>query len=99
MSITSNITDNKLTLNVSGQFDFSAHKEFRIATDLVTANTSSIYVDMRTTDYIDSSALGMLLILRDKMGGQKDAVTIANAKPEVKNVLRIANFDQLFNLV
>jgi len=98
MSISSQITGDKLTINISGRFDFDIHREFRTAIDSINGDTKHIIVDLRTTEYVDSSALGMLLMLKSKMGDQKDKVSLINAKPEVKKILEIANFGQLFSL-
>jgi HptB-dependent secretion and biofilm anti anti-sigma factor len=51
-----------------------------------------------STEYVDSSALGMLLVLRDKVAGDKTAISIKNVRPEVMKILEIANFDKLFTL-
>lgn len=88
-----------LEINISGRFDFDLHQDFRKATDEVGNDVNSIIVNMLKVDYLDSSALGMLLILKDKMGNAKDAVKIKNMKGEVKKILEIANFDKLFTLV
>ncbi|ORU93226.1 MAG: anti-anti-sigma factor [Cycloclasticus sp. symbiont of Bathymodiolus heckerae] len=99
MSVSSSISGTKLTINISGRFDFAAHKDFREAIDSISSNhINSVVVDMRTTDYVDSSALGMLLMLKNQMGDSKDAISLINAKPEVKKILEIANFGQLFTL-
>jgi len=99
MSVTSNISGNKLTISISGRFDFSAHKDFRAALETIEINdVSTAVVDMRTTEYIDSSALGMLLMLKNKMGDDKESVSLINANPEVKKIFEIANFGQLFTL-
>ncbi len=98
MSISSQTTGDKLTISISGRFDFDLHREFRAAIDSISESTKHITVDLRTTEYVDSSALGMLLMLKSKMGDQKDKVSLINAKPEVKKILEIANFGQLFSL-
>ncbi len=98
MSISSQLNNSTLTINISGHFDFSTHKAFRANLDSIDKQVKHVRVDMRTTDYLDSSALGMLLLLKSKMNDQKDAVTLVNAKPEVKKILEIANFGQLFTL-
>ena len=41
----------------------------------------------------------MLLMLRDKMGGAKKDVTLAGVHGNVKQVLDIANFGKLFQIV
>jgi len=98
MSISSKLSNGTLTVNISGRFDFSTHKAFRATLDSIDKHVKHVRVDMRTTDYLDSSALGMLLLLKSKMNDQKDAISLINAKPEVKKILEIANFGQLFTL-
>lgn len=87
-----------LVVKISGRFDFSLHQDFRKLSEENSKNINSITIDLARTDYIDSSALGMLLILRDKVGDNKSLITIINAKEEVKKILKIANFDKLFTL-
>jgi len=89
---------NTLEIKISGRFDFGIHQEFRKATEQVSSGVNTVVVNMGNVDYLDSSALGMLLVLRDKVGESKSAVQIKNAKPEVKKILEIANFDKLFTL-
>ena len=98
MSVESNVDNDVLKIKVRGRFDFNAHKEFREATDKVVAGVKKIEVDLSNTDYLDSSALGMLLLLRDKMSGNRDAVVIMGAAKDVKKILEIANFNKLFTL-
>ena len=43
-------------------------------------------------DYLDSSALGMFLMLRDKLGGANKEVALTGVRGNVKQVLDIANF-------
>ncbi|MFW5442984.1 MAG: STAS domain-containing protein [Methylococcaceae bacterium] len=87
-----------LTIKISGRFDFGAHQDFRQASDQASKNVNKIIVDMGAVDYVDSSALGMLLVLRDKVGESKSAVVIKNVKAEVRKIFEIANFDKLFTL-
>lgn len=98
MSVESKAADGVLKIKVTGRFDFSVHKEFRDATNRIVADIKSIEVDLSAADYLDSSALGMLLLLRDKVSGDRSAVSIKGADKEVKKILEIANFDKLFTL-
>lgn len=90
----------KATISLNGRFDFNTHRDFRAAYEpLVTdADTRSVTVDFQGVDYLDSSALGMLLMLRDKLGGAGKEVTLSGVKGGVKQVLDIANFAKLFNI-
>ena len=88
----------KLTIKIDGRFDFSAHQEFRDAYENVSSGISSYVVDMGGTSYLDSSALGMLLLLRDHAGGDSSDVQIVNCNQDVRKILTISNFEQLFRI-
>lgn len=87
-------------VKLNGRFDFNAHREFRTAYDplIADAGVASVLVDFSAVDYLDSSALGMLLMLRDKLGGVNKDVTLSGVKGNVKQVLDIANFGKLFKI-
>ncbi len=99
MAISSELAEDgaRLTISVSGRFDFSAHKEFRDSYE-GTEDTRAYTVDLREASYLDSSALGMLLLLRDHAGGDNGSVEIVNCSPDVRKILTISNFDQLFTI-
>ncbi|MDD1621555.1 MAG: STAS domain-containing protein [Methylococcaceae bacterium] len=99
MSVDAKVDGGILHIKVSGRFDFGVHNEFRQATKLAETGIQQIEVDLANTDYMDSSALGMLLVLRDKLSGDREAVRIKNARNDVKKILEIANFNKLFTLV
>ena len=98
MSIDSRVVAGILYIKVTGRFDFSLHNDFREAIKLAEKDIRQIEIDFSKTDYLDSSALGMLLVMRDKLVGDKNVVQIKNARNEVKKILEIANFDKLFIL-
>lgn len=93
------IKDGKVVIGLQGRFDFNAHREFREAVDQAIKETAAeIQVDLASVDYLDSSALGMLLMLRDKAKGAGKEVALVNAAGSVKQVIDIANFGKLFAL-
>ncbi len=98
MPITSSADGAHLTIRIEGRFDFSSHQEFRRAYENVADQPSAYIVDMGETTYLDSSALGMLLLLRDYAGGDSADISIVNANDDVKKILSISNFDQLFTI-
>lgn len=88
----------KALIKLSGRFDFNTHREFRGAYEPLVADAEirSVVVDFANVDYLDSSALGMLLMLRDKLGGAGKEVALSSVRGNVKQVLDIANFGKLF---
>lgn len=89
----------ELRIMVAGRFDFSEHKAFRDAYQNATSPVSSYVIDMSNTDYLDSSALGMLLMLREHAGGDASRITLEGCRPDVKQILEVSRFDSLFNIV
>lgn len=98
MSISKEISSdgNELTIFIEGRFDFSSHQLFRQAYE--SEKVSGFCVDLAETTYLDSSALGMLLLLRDHAGGEKASIVIKNCNEDVRNIFSISNFDQLFDI-
>lgn len=87
-----------LTIKVSGRFDFSLHNYFREAYEQVDSEVKIHIIDLGNTVYLDSSALGMLLLLRDFAGVEKSDIRIVKCSDDVRKILSISNFEQLFSI-
>ncbi len=98
MAIGTSVSGNELTVQVEGRFDFSAHQEFRDAYEKTGDGVKNYVIDMSRATYLDSSALGMLLLLRDHAGGDNANVRITKCNQDVKKILTISNFEQLFTI-
>jgi anti-anti-sigma factor len=55
-------------------------------------------IDLGKVEYLDSSALGMLLLLRERAENSRKRVMLSNCRGTVKQVLDIANFGKLFRI-
>jgi len=86
-----------LTIKIKGRFDFSKHQEFRDAYERQPGRQDCVVVDLKDTTYLDSSALGMLLLLRDH-AGETVEVQVVNPSSDVRKILAISNFEKLFNI-
>lgn len=84
----------EVTVAVAGRFDYRVYDSFKASYASVKEN-SQINVDLSNTEYMDSSALGMLLMLREHVGKAAN-ILLVNPPPDVLRVLSIANFDKLF---
>ena len=88
----------ELTIAIQGRFDFGAHQAFRDAYERVDGTPKRYQVDLQGTPYLDSSALGMLLLLRDHAGGDHAQIRLLNCNGDVRKILAISNFEQLFQI-
>lgn len=100
MDIQTTINADKATLRLKGRFQFDSHREFRGAYEPLIANPAVrvVVLDFSAGDYLDSSALGMLLLLREKLANVRKEVEITGAKGMVKQVFDVANFARLFRI-
>ncbi|MCW8982792.1 MAG: STAS domain-containing protein [Gammaproteobacteria bacterium] len=89
-----------ITINLPENFDFRIHREFRAAYEQSGNEDKNFIINLKNTKYMDSSALGMLLLLREYTGNDSgiDRVRITNVCEEVKNILRISKFEKLFKI-
>lgn len=86
-----------VTIVLDERFNFEIHREFR-DTYVKNPPNSAFVVEMKKVEYLDSSALGMLLLLREFAGGDKANIKIINCKPMVERIFKVANFDRLFSV-
>jgi HptB-dependent secretion and biofilm anti anti-sigma factor len=89
---------NELTIKVQGRFDFSSLQQFRNAYEKVNPKPKSYIIDLKESDYLDSSALGMLLALRDYAGGDESNIRVIGANADIKKILVITKLDELFKV-
>jgi anti-anti-sigma factor len=87
-----------LTLQLGQRFDFSVHREFHSACLEPGASARSYVIDLGEVTSMDSSALGMLLLLREHAGADRAEIRIVNVGTELRKTLRVAGFDELFLL-
>lgn len=87
-------------LRLAGRFDISTHAVFRNAyVDVLhESGIDKLIVDFSDVSYIDSSALGMLLLLRERMTAAEKVIELVNCQPSVRQVFAIANFNKLFTI-
>ena len=88
---------NEVTIDTPERFDFSVHTEFRKAYKDHSAPKKYV-INLKNTKYMDSSALGMLLQLREHLGNDVSALRVSNADEFVKKILDIANFQKLMQV-
>ena len=87
-------------INLDETFDFESHKDFRnMIKKIVVENAKKLSIDFAKVEYIDSSALGMMMLARHETETIKCELTIINLKEgHAKNVLNLVKFDQMFKI-
>jgi len=85
-------------IRLNGRFDFSARDTFmaRIRQIISAAEPAEVRIDMAGVSYIDSSALGMLLMARDIARQRDRELSLGAMQPMVRQALDTAQFGRLF---
>ena len=99
MSVSAKSLDSghKIEVIIQGRFDGNDHTAFREAYKTERSDAEYI-INMQQAEYLDSSALGMLMLLREHAGSDAAQVSIINTPDDIKEVLKMSNFETLFTI-
>lgn len=89
------------TLRLPSRFDYSFHRQFsEMYTPLIESSVcKEIILDFTQVEYLDSSALGMMVLLQKKFstGGRK--VRVKGARGATEEILKMANMQKIFDFI
>jgi anti-anti-sigma factor len=100
MSINKKVSDDKrkIEIRIAGRFDFSLHQHFRDSYINCTEKNVEFTLNLSETTYMDSSALGMILLLKDHAESHSGKITILKPSESVNKILEIAQFHRLLSI-
>src|SRR3954463_16219346 len=93
-------SNGKFKIVLQGRFDVSSHRMFRdsYSSGLGANDVKEFEIDLNDVEYLDSSALGMLLMLREKAQAVNQSVVLANCPAPEKQTLRGPTSARLFSM-
>ena len=88
-------------IRLPSRFDYSYHRQFgEQYTPLIESVVcKEIIMDFSQVEYLDSSALGMMVLLQKKAAGQSIKVKIKGARGATDEILKMANMQKIFEFV
>ncbi|WP_293762210.1 STAS domain-containing protein [uncultured Paraglaciecola sp.] len=86
----------ELTIHLGQKFDFEKVRDFRLAYSEGIEEVNSIIINLQKTEYMDSSALGMLLNMQKSLSSTVTTFKISHCQSQVIKILKIARFDKKF---
>lgn len=100
MQVSTTIQQDKAIMSLNGRFDFNSHRDFRNGYDelLRSGAIKQLEINLNGVDYLDSSALGMLLLLKERASAASITLELSNCQGMVKQVLDVANFGKIFTI-
>ena len=92
--ISKTVEGDSVVIRIAGSFDFSSHRDFREAYT-ASPKQARFVIDLTEVTYLDSAALGMLLMLREHASGGP-RISIKVGPGQAKDAIAVAHFDKLF---
>lgn len=101
MEITTANRGDTPVIRLQGRFDFSDFRVFKETYEgiLKQSSAAELELDLSGVEYLDSSALGMLILLRERAHSTGKKVVLRGPNTAVRGILEIANFNKLFSIV
>jgi len=83
------------------RFDYSYHRQFsqEQTANLDNAAIKEIVLDFSRVEYLDSSALGMMVMMQKKAVNANKEVCVKGAKGSTAEILNMANMQKLFKFI
>ncbi|MEI6730564.1 MAG: STAS domain-containing protein [Pseudomonadota bacterium] len=86
-------------IRINGKFTFADNANFRVILDhFEEEKVRQITIFTGNLEFVDSAALGMLLIARDKAIKYNKKLILIGVNGQVKKMFELAHFDRLFNI-
>jgi anti-anti-sigma factor len=89
------------TLRLPSRFDYSYHRQFGelYAPLIEDVSCTEIILDFSQVEYLDSSALGMMVLLQKKCSSCNKKVKIKGARGATDEILKMANMQKIFEFI
>lgn len=100
MNCTTQIEGTKGIVKLEGRFTFEAGAEFKSTTSpLLDGHAlAELLLDFTGVTHLESSALGLLLLLREKAEAKGARVVLASPNAAVRSILDAVKFGRLFEI-
>ncbi len=99
MTFTQRITASGAVMALQGAFTFKDHHSFRALLDNLKSVAGPDHVlDLSGVDFLDSAALGMLLVADDETRGRGCNLTLQKPSIQIARLLELASMDTLFRI-
>lgn len=100
MEYASELSNNTLRVYLNGKLTFSDNASFQaISKKLEEGKVKDLEVGLDGLEYIDSSGIGMLLVLKEKCDEIAAQMTLSKPRGQVAKILRIACIDRVIPIV
>ncbi|MDE1460582.1 STAS domain-containing protein [Spartinivicinus poritis] len=89
-------TGNSIIIRVGKEFTFKLAHAFRETYIDLKNHDYTYIVDLKETEYIDSSSLGILLNMKKHLNCSKEKIKIINCNNHITKLFALSKFDEAF---
>ena len=98
MEINTNESGDLVTLFVKGEIEVYSLPEFSRLAESYLGGPRKMILDFKDLDYIDSSGLGFIVTLHERMERQDQHLSLVNMRPHVARVFKITRLDRILDI-
>ena len=92
-------SDQGLCAHITGRLTFNDHARMRdLISETLSVEFVTIYFDLSELRFIDSAAVGMLLIAHEEYGNRERCLVIRNPTGQVNRVITVAQLSTLIRV-
>jgi anti-sigma B factor antagonist len=88
-----------VTVQLSGDVDLAVKDELRAQLDAAAEQADVVDIDLSKVNYADSTALGLIIALRNRLRERGGTVRLVSPSDRVRKLLNYAGLDQAFEIV
>lgn len=100
MKITKEVNNRKVTLKLEGNFTYTQRKPFQeMLKSVAVDGVDQIVIDLSQVAFLDSAALGLLMISHRQLQAEKRTLSLAYPQPTVRQIIELANLHKTIPLI
>lgn len=88
-----------VTVELCGEIDLASKEELGARLDAAAAQSDSVDIDLSKLQYADSTALGLIIGLRNRLRERGGDVRLISPSERMRKLLNYAGLDQAFQIV
>lgn len=93
-----NYEDDIQTVKLTGDLDVYSEEDFKSFIDEKIQTDKDVVFDLNDLDYLDSTGLGMFMIVYNMQKENGKSVKVINAKENIKKLFKITDLTTLFDM-
>jgi anti-sigma B factor antagonist len=88
-----------VTVELAGDVDIAVKEELRERLNAAAEQSDTVNIDLSKVDYADSTALGLIIALRNRLRERGGTVRLVAPSQRMRKLLNYAGLEQAFEII